>query len=123
MIFLTVEEVIQIHDELVSEYGGLHGIRDMGLLVSAIEMPKATMFGEYLHESILDKASAYLYHIVCNYAFLDGNKRTGAAATLIFLSQNGCTIKFNKKEFEDLVCEVAQGKVSKETISKFLSFI
>lgn len=121
MIFLTVEEVIQIHDELVSEYGGLHGIRDMGLLISAIEMPKATMFGEYLHESIHDKASAYLYHIVCNHAFLDGNKRTGAATTLIFLSQNGCDIKFDMKEFEELVCDVAQGKISKEIISKFLS--
>lgn len=121
MIFLTVEEVIQIHDELVSEYGGLHGIRDMGLLISAIEMPKATMFGEYLHESIYDKASAYLYHIVCNHAFLDGNKRTGAATTLIFLSQNGCDIKFDMKEFEELVCDVAQGKISKEIISKFLS--
>lgn len=121
MIFLTVEEVIQIHDELVSKYGGLHGIRDMGLLVSAIEMPKATMFGEYLHESIFDKASAYLFHIVCNHAFLDGNKRTGAASTLIFLSQNGYAIKFDMKEFEDLICEVAQGKASKEVISKFLS--
>lgn len=121
MIFLTIEEVIQIHDELVSEYGGLHGIRDMGLLVSAIEMPKATMFGECLHESVFDKASAYLYHIVCNHAFLDGNKRTGAATTLIFLRQNGCKTKFNMKEFEELVCEVAQGNISKEAISKFLS--
>ena len=121
MIFLTVEEVMQIHDELVSEYGGLHGIRDMGLLISAIEMPKAAMFGEYLHESIFDKASAYLYHIVCKQAFLDGNKRAGASTTLIFLSQNGCDIKFDMKEFEELVCEVAQGKIYKEAISKFLS--
>lgn len=120
MIFLSVEEVIQIHDELVSEYGGLHGIRDMGLLVSAIEMPKATMFEEYLHESVFDKASAYLYHIVCNHAFLDGNKRTGAATTLIFLIQNGCDIKFDMKEFEEVVCRVAQNGMSKEEISKFL---
>ncbi len=120
MIFLSVEEIIQIHDELVSEYGGLHGIRDMGLLVSAIEMPKATMFGEYLHESIFDKASAYLYHIVCNHAFLDGNKRTGAATTLIFLSQNGVKTKYDMKEFEEMVCKVAQGEVSKQEISKFL---
>jgi len=120
MIFLTVEEVIQIHDELVSEYGGLHGIRDMGLLVSAIEMPKSTMFGEYLHKSIYDKASAYLYHIACNHAFLDGNKRTAAATTLIFLIQNGYEIKFDINEFENLICNVAQRKTSKEFISKFL---
>lgn len=121
MIFLTIEEVIQIHDELVSEYGGLHGIRDMGLLVSAIEMPKASMFGEYLHESVYDKAAAYLYHIVCNHAFLDGNKRTGAATTLIFLIQNGYAVKFDMKKFEELICDVSQGKVLKEVISKFLS--
>jgi death-on-curing protein len=120
MIFLSVEEIIQIHDDLVSEYGGLHGIRDMGLLVSAIEMPKASMFGEYLHNSIFDKAAAYLYHIVCNHAFLDGNKRTGAATALIFLSQNGCDLKYDMKEFEEMVCRVAQSKMSKEEVSKFL---
>ncbi len=120
MIFLSVEEVIQIHDDLVSEYGGLHGIRDMGLLLSAIEMPKATMFGEDLHESIFDKASAYLFHIVCNHAFIDGNKRTGAAATLIFLSQNGQQVKYNMVDFEDMVCKIAEGSFSKATISNFL---
>jgi len=120
MIFLTVEEVIQIHDELVSEYSGMRGIRDMGLLISAIEMPKAAMFGECLHESIFDKASAYLFHIVCNHAFFDGNKRTGAAATLIFLSQNGYTLNYDMGEFEEMVCKVAQGNFSKEEISKFL---
>lgn len=119
MIFLSLEEVIQIQNELVSEYGGLHGIRDMGLLVSAIEMPKATMFGEYLHESIFDKAAAYLFHIVCNHAFVDGNKRTGAASTLIFLSLNGQEMKYDKKDFEEMVCKVAEGQFSKEEISKF----
>jgi death-on-curing protein len=120
MIFLSVEEVIQIHDNLVSEYGGLHGIRDMGLLVSATEMPKAIMFGEYLHESIFDKASAYLFHIVCNHAFVEGNKRTGAAATLIFLRQNAYEMKFDMREFEEMVCKIDEGKLSKEEISKFL---
>lgn len=120
MNFLTVEEVIQIHDDLISEYGGLHGIRDMGLLVSAIEMPKATMFGEYLHESLWDKAAAYLFHIVCNHAFIDGNKRTGAATTLIFLIQNGHIARYNMKDFEEMVCNTAKGTFHKQEISKFL---
>ncbi len=120
MIFLSVEEVIQIHDNLVSEYGGLDGIRDMGLLISAIEMPKASMFGEYLHDSIFDKAAAYLFHIVCNYAFLNGNKRTGAATTLIFLNLNSHLVKYNMKDFEEMVCKVAQGLHSKQEISNFL---
>lgn len=120
MIFLTVEEVIQIHDELVAAYGGLHGIRDMGLLISAIEMPKASMFGEYLHESIFDKAAAYLFHIVCNHAFIDGNKRTGAACALVFLAQNGSQEKHNLSEFEEMVCKVSKNEFSKEQISGFL---
>lgn len=120
MIFLSVEEVIQIHDSLVSQYGGLQGIRDIGLLISAIEMPKAKMFGEHLHKSLFDKASAYLFHIVCNHAFLDGNKRTGAASMLIFLAQNGCKTKYNMKEFEEMVCSVAKGGFTKDEISKFL---
>ncbi len=120
MIFLSVEEVIQIHDELISAYGGLHGVRDLGLLISALEMPKAAMYGEYLHESVFDKAAAYLFHIICNHAFLDGNKRTGTAATLIFLLQNGVKVKYNLDEFEEMVCCVAKGSFSKEEISKFL---
>jgi death-on-curing protein len=120
MKFLTVEEVIEIHDGLISAYGGSHGIRDMGLLVSAIEMPKAMMFGEYLHESLFDKAAAYLFHIVNNHAFIDGNKRTGAAATLIFLQINECKIKYNVDEFEEMVCKAAQSQMSKNQISDFL---
>lgn len=120
MIFLSIEEVIQIHDDLVSEYGGLHGIRDLGLLISAIEMPKASLFGEYLHESIFDKAAAYLFHIVCNHAFVDGNKRTGAAVSLIFLHQNGYRMKYDMQEFEVMVVKVAEGKLPKKEISKFL---
>jgi|ERR1700743_467036 len=120
MIFLSVEQIIKIHDELISKFGGLQGIRDMGLLIAAIEMPKAIMFGEYLHDSVFDKASAYLYHIVCNHAFLDGNKRTGTAATLVFLRQNGFKQQYNIHDFEELVCRVAQGLSFKEEISAFL---
>ncbi len=120
MKFLTVKEIIEIHDGLITAYGGLHGIRDMGLLISAIEMPKAMIFGEYLHESIYDKAAAYLFHIVCNHAFLDGNKRTGAAVTLIFLKQNEIKIKYNIPDFEEMVCKVAQSQMNKNQISEYL---
>lgn len=120
MIFLSIEEIINVHDELILQHGGLHGIRDIGLLISAIEMPKATMFGEDLHESLFDKAAAYLFHIVCNHAFLDANKRTGAAATLIFLYQNGHKKKYEMRAFEEMVCQVANGELSKVEISKFL---
>ena len=80
MIFLTLEMVIGIHATIILKKGGLSGIRDVGLLISAIEMPKAMIGGLFLHYSIYDKAAAYLYHITCNHAFLDGNKRTALPA-------------------------------------------
>jgi death-on-curing protein len=119
MRFLTVEEVVEIHSLMIQTYGGLDGIRDMGLLLSAIEMPKAAMFGEFLHPTICDKASAYLFHIVCNHPFFDANKRTGAAVALTFLEMNQIAIDIDERAFEDLVVSVADGKVTKEEISAF----
>lgn len=119
MIFLSIEQVIAIHDDLITQYGGLHGIRDIQLLMSALEMPKASMFGEDLHASIYDKASAYLFHIICNHAFIDGNKRTGTAVALIFLMQNGVRVKHSVKAIEEMVCKVAKGQFTKKEISEF----
>ena len=121
MIFLNLEEVLHIHTLAIQEYGGADGIRDMGLLISAIEMPKAAIFGEYLHPTFIDKASAYLYHIVCNHPFIDGNKRTGAATALVFLEMNKIELDFDDKKYEELVVEVAQGNVSKMEISAFFN--
>jgi death-on-curing protein len=115
MRFLTIERVIAIHDYMIMNYG----IRDVGLLASAIEMPKATMFGEYLHPSIYDKAAAYLYHIIGNHPFIDANKRTGSASALIFLDMNNIELSVNEAELEELVVRTAQGQTEKAEISKF----
>ena len=96
------------------------GIRDKGLLISAVEMPKASMFGEYLHKTIYDKAAAYLFHLVQNHPFNDGNKRTGALATILFLEENGKKITFSDKNYEEFVVNVAQGQKNKEAIAYFL---
>ena len=119
MIFLTVEQVIDLHDEIINEFGGVHGIREMSLLISAIEMPKATMFGEFLHVSIYDKAAAYLYHIICNHPFVDGNKRSGLVTALTFLEVNAVALEYNDNELEELVVKVADGKVKKPEIADF----
>jgi len=122
MIFITVQEVIDDHAELIRTYGGLDGIRDIGLLISAIEMPKATMFGEFLHPTVFDKAAAYLFHLVCNHPFVDGNKRTGTMTALTFLRQNQVHIKFTLKQtdiLEELVVSTADSKTTKEQIAKF----
>lgn len=109
-----------MHDAFLQEFGGLPGIRDINLLMSAVETPKGQMFGQDLYPTIYDKAAAYLYHIVCNHPFNDGNKRTGFGAALLFLKANSIPIKFNKKKYENLVVEVAKGKTTKEEIVQFL---
>lgn len=122
MIFITIQEVIDDHSRIIQEYGGLDGIRDIGLLASAIDMPKATMFGEYLHPTIFDKAAAYLFHIVCNHPFVDGNKRTGTIIALTFLRQNQLYIYLSEEQslvLEELVVNTAEGKTTKKQIASF----
>lgn len=122
MIFITVQETIDYHSEIIRLYGGLEGLRDIGLLASAIEMPKAAMFGEYLHPTIFEKAAAYLFHIVCNHPFVDGNKRTGTIIALTFLRANQVLITFTEDQslaLEELVVSCAKGKATKEQIANF----
>ena len=75
--FLTLEQVLRLHKASIDTFGGSHGLRDRGALASALAIPKAGFGDQYLHQSIYDKASAYLYHIVKNHPFVDGNKRSG----------------------------------------------
>ena len=119
MIFLNVEDVIDYHNAIIKEFGGAPGIRDMGLLISAVETPKATMFGQDLHVSVFDKAAAYLYHIVMNHPFIDGNKRSGVVVALTFLTANNIEIQFDSFEFEELVVNLAAGHVKKEELAQF----
>lgn len=117
--YLMLEQVLKMHDEFIEKFGGLQGIRDMNLLLSAIETPKASMFGEDLYPTIYDKAAAYLYHIVQNHPFNDANKRTGFGAAYLFLKANNVSILFDDESFESLVVEVAKGKKTKKEISYF----
>lgn len=119
MKYLTLQNVLQIHDEMIEKYGGLKGVRDMNLIESAIEMPKARAFGEDLHPTIHDKAAAYLYHIAKNHPFFDANKRTSAACALIFLAMNDHDLNISPNSYEELVIEVAKGNVNKKQIADF----
>ena len=117
--FLTAEEVEQIHKRVVAEFGGSAGIRDRGLLESAIAQPQMTFGGEYLHPSVPEMAAAYLYHLCGNHPFIDGNKRVGLAAALVFLELNGLRLKAEHDIIEKLVWEIAAGNVSKGHLSEF----
>jgi death-on-curing protein len=116
--FLDVEEVLAIHRYQIERYGGSLGVRDLGLLQSAVAMPQAGAGDEYFHEDIFEMAAAYLFHIVRNHPFIDGNKRTGTAAALVFLDLNKVSLDPDLAEFEQLVRSVAEGK-RRKTPSRF----
>ena len=122
--YLTIEQVLKLHDAVVEKFGGLSGIRDSNLLLSCIESPKMAIFGEDLYPSIYDKAGVYLFNIVCNHPFNDGNKRTGAGAAYLFLQINKARIPFNPSPedmvYENFVVRVAKGKTTKEEVAYFL---
>lgn len=118
-VFLDIDEVIEIHRDQIERYGGSPGIREVGMLQSAVAMPTAGYAVDYLHVDIHEMAAAYLFHIVRNHPFIDGNKRTGAVAAVVFLMING--IEFNAAEdsFESMVRSVAEGETDKSKAASF----
>lgn len=119
--FIPVTVALEVHDALVETYGGAGGVRDYGLLLSALEMPRASFGGEELHPSLYDKAAAYLYHVAKNHPFIDGNKRTAAALALTFLWMNGVKPKINARDYEELVVATAEGLITKKQIAHFFA--
>ncbi len=118
--FLRVDEVIEIHRDQIERYGGDLGLRDGHALLSAIAMPQSGAYGEYFHRDVFEMAAAYLFHIVQNHPFVDGNKRTGLAAALVFLDLNGVEIGADQDELAGFVLEVAQGTHDKAAIADCL---
>jgi len=112
-LFLTDEDVVAIHADQFGEFGGAQGIRDPGLLSSAVAQPRATFGGAFLHADLYDMAAAYLYHLTKNHAFVDGNKRTAMIAALDFLDLNGVDVETEAPSLFDLLVGVAAGRVSK----------
>ena len=119
-IFLTLGEILEIHQDQISRYGGASGIRDIRLLQSALAMPAAGFGGHYLHSDLFEMAAAYLFHITQNHPFVDGNKRTSAVAAIVFLALTDIELNADEDEFEKLVLQVAEGKAGKETVANFL---
>ena len=118
-VFLGLDEVIEIHNDQIKRYGGHAGIRDIGLLKSAIAMPAACFSGDYLHTDIYEMAAAYLLQIARNHPFMDGNKRTGLLAALVFLDINGVEVDAPKGSLYDLTMAVATGQAGKKEVAEF----
>jgi death-on-curing protein len=118
-IFLTLDDILESHAEQIANYGGSPGIRDTGLLQSALAQPEAQFSGQYLHADLFEMAAAYLHHIVQNHPFIDGNNRVGLEAALIFLEINGIELNATDDEYVDLVLRTAQSQTDKSEIAEF----
>ena len=118
--FLDLAEVLDLHREQIEHFGGDPGVRDMGLLDSAVSQPIASAFGEPLHQDLFEQAAAYLFHIVRNHPFVDGNKRTGTFAALVFLEINDVEVDADPDDLADLTISIADGRGTKEDVTRFL---
>jgi death-on-curing protein len=119
ILFLTRDEVLALHERSIKEFGGSLGLRDEALLASALAIPSSTFGGEFLHPSLAEMGAAYLFHLVMNHPFIDGNKRTGAAAARLFLLLNDARFDPDETEYGDLTLDVAAGRLSKDDAIAF----
>ncbi len=119
--FPSRDEVLLLHADQITTFGGTAGVRDQGLLDSALAQPRATFGGELLHPTLADQAAAYLYHLSRNHPFIDGNKRTAFAVMDSFLTTNGYRLSLSNGEAYDLVMQVAQGQVDKAALANILA--
>ena len=118
----TVEAVKAIHREVLQAHGGSAGIRDEGLLDSAVAAPQATMMGKPMFSEPVEVAAAYLFYLCRNHPFIDGNKRTALATSLVFLSENGLLKqeKLDTDAWDQLVLDVAASRIDREETTKRL---
>lgn len=118
----TMDAVLAIHEEVLAADGGSDGIRDKGLLESAIAAPKATAFGEPVFKEGIEVAAAYLFYLCQNHPFVDGNKRVALATCLIFLSENGLlhSEELDTDVWEAFTLEVASSKYDREGVTERL---
>ena len=115
--FLTLSEVLTILRDQITRYGGEFGVRDLGLLSSAIAVPQAAFAGQALHDNLHAMAAAYAFHICQNDPFVDGNKRVALATALVFLDINGVTIYDPTGRLYDMMMAVAQSRIGKSEIA------
>ena len=119
-VYLTAEQVLFIHYRLVSETGGEHGVRDLGLLESAVARPQATFDRQELYPDVFEKAAALLEPLINNHPFMDGNKRTGIACAVLFLQQNGISFSAKNADLEKFTLRVASSKAGHSEIAQWL---
>lgn len=117
---ILFEDILLLHELSIEKYGGSQGIRDIGLLESAIARPFQTFAGEDLYPSIIEKAAALIESLVINHPFIDGNKRTGAVAMIAFIENEGIVFSAENEDFYNFVLTISTGERSFDEIVKWL---
>lgn len=121
MRYLTLGEIVELHRMITETSGGAAGIRDLGALESAVAQPRATFDMVDLYPSLVDKAAVLCLSIVQNHPFVDGNKRTGHAAMSTFLLLNGAEVDATIDEQEQLMLDLAAGRIRRDQLTAWLS--
>ncbi|MBC7075709.1 MAG: type II toxin-antitoxin system death-on-curing family toxin [Syntrophomonadaceae bacterium] len=118
--FITKKTVLYFHTKLIEEFGGINGIRDEGMLDSALAQAQIAIEGEYLHQDIFAMAAAYGFHLCRNHPFTDGNKRIALVVMDTFLYMNGQELLAAEKDAYITMLELAAGNISKEQLAEWL---
>ncbi len=119
MEYLELKHIIAMQKTLIEKYGGLQGIRDKGLLESAVSQPQQSAFGEDIFPDIPSKAAAYAFYLSENQPFLDGNKRIATATALTFLRLNGYELPISEKELYEIIMDLANKRLTRDGLVKW----
>ena len=117
---LTVEEVLYIHEQVVEEFGGSHGVRDMNLVESAVHRAAASFGGDDLYPDLWSKAAALMHSLLFNHAFIDGNKRTAFVAADVFLRKNEYRLRCNQKVAYAFLIDVIVSQLDVDSLAKWI---
>lgn len=117
--FLSRDEVLEIHRREIERFGGRPGVRDLGLVDSALAMPAAGVGGQRLHADLHEMAAAYLFHLAKNHPFFDGNKRVAAHSAFVFLQLNGLELSADQDAYYRITLAIAEGSADKAAAAKF----
>src|SRR5581483_305430 len=119
IVFLELDDVLDLHRQQLDAHGGAAGVRDQSLLQSAVEMPRAGFAGQLFHEFPHEIAAAYLFHLCANHPFIDGNKRTALFSAITFLELNGYVLAADHQQVIDVVLSIASGTLGKAEAGVF----
>ena len=120
MIILSKKQILMLHSQLISQTGGIDGVRDEALLESAVGAPFQSFGDQDIYPSIQQKAARLCFGLVKNHAFLDGNKRIGAHAMLVFLALNKIELRYTQTELSNIILEIASGEKSFDDLLKWI---